>query len=401
MTIAAATTMSILPTLSPPRCRTRCRRVSGVGNVQVFGSQYAMRIWMDPYKLHDYGLMPSDMSNAIKAQNTQVSAGSLGAQPAVPGQELNATVTAQSQMQTAGAVPRHHPQDPIRRAPWCGCAMSRASNWARIPTPSRACSTAGRPRAPRSCWRRAPMRLATVDAVKARAEALRASLPPGMKMSYPIDNTDFIRLSIRQVVETLIVAIILVVLVMYVFLQNWRTTLVPAMAVPVVLLGTFGILAATGYSINTLTLFALVLVIGLLVDDAIVVVENVERIMREERLPPRDATLRSMTEITGALIGIGLVLTAVFLPMAFFGGSTGVIYRQFSVTIVSAMLLSIMCALVLTPALCATLLKPYSEEHARSGLLGRFFGWFNRNFERMRDWLPQWPAPHAESSRAS
>jgi multidrug efflux pump len=206
-----------------------------------------------------------------------------------------------------------------------------------------------------------------------------------MKMSYPIDNTDYIRLSIRQVVETLIEAIALVVLVMYIFLQNLRTTLVPTVAVPVVLLGTFGILAVFHYTINTLTLFALVLVIGLLVDDAIVVVENVERIMREEKLPPRDATLKSMNEITGALIGIGLVLTAVFLPMAFFGGSTGVIYRQFSVTIVSAMLLSIMCALVLTPALCATLLKPYSEEHhLGGGPLGRFFGWFNRNFDRMR-----------------
>jgi multidrug efflux pump len=359
-------------------------RVSGVGNVQVFGSQYAMRIWMDPYKLRDYGLMPSDISNAIKAQNTQVSAGSLGAQPAVPGQELNATVTAQSQMQTPDQF-----RDIILKTDPSG-AVVRLRDVARVELGADSYTIEslfnGRPAAGAAILL-APgaNALRTVDAVKARAEALRASLPPGMQMSYPIDNTDFIRLSIRQVVETLIVAIILVVLVMYVFLQNWRTTLVPAIAVPVVLLGTFGILAATGYSINTLTLFALVLVIGLLVDDAIVVVENVERIMREERLPPREATLRSMTEITGALIGIGLVLTAVFLPMAFFGGSTGVIYRQFSVTIVSAMLLSIMCALVLTPALCATLLKPYSEEHARSGLLGPFFGWFNRNFERMRD----------------
>src|SRR5262249_20767826 len=200
--------------------------------------------------------------------------------------------------------------------------------------------------------------LKLVDQIKQRMTAMAPQFPPGMRLDYAVDNTDFLRLCIRDVVITLTEAIALVVLVMYIFLQSWRTTLVPAVAVPVVLLGTFGILAAAGYSINTLTLFALVLVIGLLVDDAIVVVENVERIMREEGLPPREATLRSMQEITGALIGIGLVLTAVFLPMAFFGGSTGVIYRQFSVTIVSAMSLSIFVALILTPSLCATLLKP-------------------------------------------
>src|SRR6202042_1894985 len=204
--------------------------------------------------------------------------------------------------------------------------------------------------------------LQLVNQVKARALALVPQLPPGVKMDFPVDNTEFIRLSIRDVLITLVEAILLVILVMYIFLQNWRTTLVPTVAVPVVLLGTFGILSIFHYSINTLTLFALVLVIGLLVDDAIVVVENVERIMREERLAPREATLKSMAEITGALIGIGLVLTAVFLPMAFFGGSTGVIYRQFSVTIVSAMSLSIMVALVLTPALCATLLKPAKKD---------------------------------------
>src|SRR4029077_20191338 len=219
--------------------------------------------------------------------------------------------------------------------------------------------------------------LKLVDSIKKQVAALEPSFPAGLKLAYTQDNTEFIKLSIRNVIVTLVEAILLVILVMYVFLQNWRTTLVPAVAVPVVLLGTFGILAASGYSINTLTLFALVLVIGLLVDDAIVVVENVERIMREEGLHPREATLRSMQEITGALIGIGLVLTAVFLPMAFFGGSTGVIYRPFSVTIVSAMLLSIMCALVLTPALCATLLKPYSEEQSRKGWLAGFFAWFN------------------------
>jgi multidrug efflux pump len=359
-------------------------RVTGVGNVQVFGAQYAMRVWLDPYKLHDFGLMPSDVSNAIKAQNVQVSAGSIGAQPAVPGQQLNATVTAQSQLQTPEQF-----RDIILKTSTSG-AVVRLRDVARVELGAESYAIQslfnGRP-ASGAAIMLAPgaNALKTVDAVKARAEGLRASLPPGMKLSYPIDNTEFIRLSIRQVVETLIAAIALVVLVMYIFLQSWRITLVPAVAVPVVLLGTFGVLAAFGYTINTLTLFALVLVIGLLVDDAIVVVENVERIMREERLPPREATLRSMTEITGALIGIGLVLTAVFLPMAFFGGSTGVIYRQFSVTIVSAMLLSIMCALVLTPALCATLLKPYTGEHVGVGILGRFFAWFNRNFDRMRE----------------
>ena len=359
-------------------------RVSGVGNVQVFGAQYAMRVWLDPYKLHDFGLMPSDISAAIRAQNVQVSAGSIGSQPTVPGQQLNATVTAQSQLQTPEQF-----RNVILKTSTSG-AVVRLRDVARVELGAESYAIKslfnGKP-ASGAVIMLAPgaNALKTVDAVKARAESLRATLPPGMKLSYPIDNTEFIRLSIRQVVETLMVAIVLVVLVMYVFLQSWRITLVPAVAVPVVLLGTFGVLAAFGYTINTLTLFALVLVIGLLVDDAIVVVENVERIMREEGLGPRDATLKSMSEITGALIGIGLVLTAVFLPMAFFGGSTGVIYRQFSVTIVSAMLLSIMCALVLTPALCATLLKPYVGEHKNGGLLGGFFAGFNRNFDRMRE----------------
>jgi multidrug efflux pump len=359
-------------------------RVTGVGNVQVFGSQYAMRIWLDPYKLHNFGLMPSDIANSIRAQNTQVSAGSLGQQPAAKGAELNATVTAQSQLQT----PDQFRNIIVKTDP--SGAVVRLGDVARVELGADSYAIKslfnGKPAAGAAVMLSPGANaLKTVDQVKARANAMESSLPPGMKLTYPIDNTDFIRLSIHQVVETLIEAIVLVVLVMYVFLQNWRTTLVPAVAVPVVLLGTFGILAMFGYSINTLTLFALVLVIGLLVDDAIVVVENVERIMREEKLTPREATLKSMAEITGALIGIGLVLTAVFLPMAFFGGSTGIIYRQFSVTIVSAMSLSIMCALVLTPALCATLLKPYSEEHATSGVMGRFFSWFNRNFDRMRD----------------
>jgi multidrug efflux pump len=367
-------------------------RVTGVGNVQVFGAPYAMRIWLNPYKLHDYGLMPSDVYAAIQAQNVQVSAGSLGAQPTVPGQELNATVTAQSQLQT----PQQFRDINLKTA--TTGAVVHLSDVARVELGADTYSIKslfnGHPAAGAAIMLSPGANaLRTVTAVKARAEALRASLPPGMQMSYPIDNTDFIKLSIRQVIETLVEAIFLVVLVMFIFLQNWRTTLVPAIAVPVVLLGTFGVLAMVGYSINTLTLFALVLVIGLLVDDAIVVVENVERIMREEGLGPREATLKSMAEITGALIGIGLALTAVFLPMAFFGGSTGVIYRQFSVTIVAAMTLSILCALVLTPALCATLLQPYSAEHAQgSGPLSRFFRWFNRNFDRMRDGYRNWLA---------
>src|SRR6185312_918817 len=230
--------------------------------------------------------------------------------------------------------------------------------------------------------------LTTADAVKAKATELASTFPPCVKLAFPVDNTTFIRLSINDVIKTLVEATLLVIIVMFVFLQNWRTTLIPAIAVPVVLLGTFGVLEAFGYSINTLTMFALVLAIGLLVDDAIVVVENVERIMREEGLGPKEATKKSMSEITGALIGIALVLSAVFLPMAFFGGSTGVIYRQFSVTIVSAMVLSIICALALTPALCATLLKPIEggqHRHA-GGLLGRFFHWFNVSFDDTRTW---------------
>ena len=362
-------------------------RTPGVATTLIFGAPYAMRVWLDPYKLHNYTLEPSDVRNAILAQNAQVSAGSIGGLPSVPGQALNATVTAQSQLQT----PEQFRNIVLKTTPTG--AVVHLSDVARVELGADNYAITGRMNGlPASGIAITPApsanALQLVDELKRRAKALEPSLPPGMKIVLALDNTEFIRLSIKDVVETLVEAIFLVILVMYIFLQNWRTTLVPAVAVPVVLLGTFGVLAATGYSINLLTLFALVLVIGLLVDDAIVVVENVERIMREEGLAPRDATLRSMKEITGALIGIGLVLTAVFLPMAFFGGSTGIIYRQFSVTIVSAMLLSIMCALVLTPALCATLLKPIEGgTHAPSGgLLGRFFGWFNRVFEDARGW---------------
>jgi len=361
-------------------------RVTGVGNTQNFGAQYAMRIWLDPYKLQHFSLQPSDVSAAIQAQNVQVSAGAIGGLPSVPGQALNATVTAQSQLQRPEQF-----RDIILKSSPDG-AVVHLSDVARVELGADTYAIAsfmnGMPAAGFAIMP-APgaNALKVVDEIKARVKALEPTFPPGMKVAFPVDNTEFIRLSIRDVVETLIEAIALVVLVMYVFLQSWRTTLVPAVAVPVVLLGTFGILAAAGYSINTLTLFALVLVIGLLVDDAIVVVENVERIMREEGLPPREATLRSMQEITGALIGIGLVLTAVFLPMAFFGGSTGVIYRQFSVTIVSAMSLSIFVALILTPSLCATLLKPETGEHpARPGLMGRFFNWFNNSYADTQAW---------------
>jgi multidrug efflux pump len=362
-------------------------RVPGVATTLIFGAQYAMRVWLDPYKLHNYALEPSDIRNAILAQNVQVSAGTIGGQPAVPGQALNATVTAQSQLQT----PQQFRNIILKTSP--DGAVVHLADVARVELgEDNYAITAKMNGMPASGIAITPSpganALQLVDELKRRAAALEPSLPPGMKMVLALDNTEFIRLSIKDVVETLVEAIALVILVMYIFLQNWRTTLVPAVAVPVVLLGTLGVLAMTGYSINLLTLFALVLVIGLLVDDAIVVVENVERIMREEGLAPRDATLRSMDEITGALIGIGLVLTAVFLPMAFFGGSTGIIYRQFSVTIVSAMLLSIMCALVLTPALCATLLRPIEVgQHQHSGgLLGRFFTWFNDRFENARAW---------------
>jgi len=358
-------------------------RVPGVGQTQVFGAPYAMRIWLDPYKLHNFNLQPSDVYAAVQTQNVQVSAGQIGAQPSTENSALNATVTAQSRLQTpeqfrniilktaqSGAVVRL--QD-VARVELGAATYDIQSRFNGHPASGIAIMLAPGANA-----------LKTVDAVKARAHQLESSLPPGMKMNFPVDNTTFIRLSIHDVVVTLLEAIALVVLVMYLFLQNLRATLIPAVAVPVVLLGTFGILAVTGYTINTLTLFALVLVIGLLVDDAIVVVENVERIMHDDGLAPRDATLKSMEEITGALIGIGLVLTAVFLPMAFFGGSTGVIYRQFSVTIVSAMALSIMVALVLTPSLTATLLKPIQKAEKRNE--GRFFQWFNRNFDAFREW---------------
>jgi hydrophobe/amphiphile efflux-1 (HAE1) family protein len=352
-------------------------RVSGVGDTQVFGGQYAMRIWLDPYKLANFKLNVADVRAAVLAQNVQVSAGQIGANPVLPGQQLNATVTVQSRLHTADQFKA------IVVKTAADGSVVRLSDVARVELGAEGYDVVAhynmRPAAGMAV-KLAPgaNALSTVKAVKARVEQLKANFPEGMQIAFPVDNTTFVKLSIREVIQTLAEAIALVVAVMFIFLQNWRATLIPAIAVPVVLLGAFGVLAVAGYSINTLTLFALVLAIGLLVDDAIVVVENVERIMEEQGLSPKDATIESMQEITGALVGIALVLCAVFLPMAFFGGSTGVIYRQFSITIVSAMVLSVTVALVLTPALCATLLKPVEkgQSRARHG----FFGWFNRTF---------------------
>ena len=353
------------------------QRLEGVGSVQVFGSGYAMRIWLDPYKLHKFQLTPTDVTSAISAQNTQVSVGSLGGLPIVDGQEINVTVTAQSQLQNVSDFERV-----ILKVEEDGATV-RLSDVARIEIGQESYSTETRAnRKPASGFAvnlaTGANALDTASRVKATLAAIEPSLPANVAVTYPYDTSPFVSLSIEKVVHTLIEAIVLVFFVLLIFLQNLRATFIPMIAVPVVLLGTFGILAITGYSINTLTMFAMVLAIGLLVDDAIVVVENVERIMAEEGLSPMEATEKSMGEITGAIIGIALVLTAVFIPMAFFGGSTGIIYRQFSVTIVSAMLLSALVAMVLTPALCASILKPVNHGHDRKGLAG----WFNRGFDR-------------------
>ncbi|CBL43884.1 Acriflavine resistance protein B [gamma proteobacterium HdN1] len=354
-------------------------RVAGVGNVQVFGGQYAMRIWLDPNKLDTYRLTPSDVAAAIQSQNQQVSLGQLGGTPAIDGQQLNATITAQSRLQTPEQF-----RAVIVRSNLDGSAL-KLGDIARVELGAETYEFISR-------YNSAPATgvaislatganaLNTAAAVEERLDELQAFFPAGLEVVVPFDTTPFVKVSIEGVVKTLFEAIVLVFLVMLLFLQNLRATIIPTLAVPVVLLGTFGVLAATGFSINMLTMFAMVLAIGLLVDDAIVVVENVERIMRDEGLSPREATRKSMSQITGALVGIGLVLSAVFVPMAFMSGSTGIIYRQFSITIVSAMALSVIVAIVFTPALCATLLKPIKagEDHGTKG----FFGWFNRGFER-------------------
>lgn len=354
-------------------------RVEGVGEIEIFGSQYAMRVWLDPDKLSSYSLMPQDVAAAIREQNAQVSAGQVGALPALPGQQLNATVTAQSLLQT----PEQFGNILLRSTP-DGAAV-HLRDVARIELGSESYNVLARYNGQPSAGMGFKLAtganaLDTAEAIKAGVAQLEQSFPPGMKAVVAFDTTPFVEISIQGVISTLIEAIILVFLVMYLFLQNIRATLIPTIAVPVVLLGTFGILAAFGYSINTLTLFGVVLAIGLLVDDAIVVVENVERLMAEEGLGPLEATRKSMDQIAGALVGIGLVISAVLVPMAFFGGSTGVIYRQFSITIVSAMGLSVLVALILTPALCATMLKPVSKGHHEDKK--GFFGWFNRVFDR-------------------
>ncbi|KAF1852446.1 hypothetical protein Lal_00037177 [Lupinus albus] len=354
-------------------------RVEGVGDTTLFGSQYAMRIWLDPNKLNSYSLTPLDVKNAIQAQNVQVSSGQLGGLPAAENQQINATITAQTRLRTAEQF-----QNIVLRTLSDG-ARVKLHDVARIELGSESYTSVGRYNGKPAAGLAIKLAtganaLDTVKAIDARVAQLEKFFPAGMKVQKPYDTTPFVRISIEEVVRTLIEAVVLVFLVMYLFLQNFRATLIPTIAVPVVLLGTFGVLAAFGFTINTLTMFAMVLAIGLLVDDAIVVVENVERVMSEEGLPPKEATRKSMGQISGALVGVALVLAAVFVPMAFFSGSTGVIYRQFSITIVSAMTLSVLVALVLTPALCATLLKPAAKGHALATT--GFFGWFNRQFDR-------------------
>ncbi|EAA0710022.1 efflux RND transporter permease subunit [Salmonella enterica] len=353
-------------------------RLNGVGDVQLFGAQYAMRIWLDANLLNKYQLTPVDVINQLKVQNDQIAAGQLGGTPALPGQQLNASIIAQTRLKdpeefgkvtlrvnTDGSVV--HLKD-VARIELGGENYNVVARINGKPASGLGIKLATGANA-----------LDTATAIKAKLAELQPFFPQGMKVVYPYDTTPFVKISIHEVVKTLFEAIILVFLVIYLFLQNIRATLIPTIAVPVVLLGTFAVLAAFGYSINTLTMFGMVLAIGLLVDDAIVVVENVERVMMEDNLSPREATEKSMSQIQGALVGIAMVLSAVFIPMAFFGGSTGAIYRQFSITIVSAMALSVLVALILTPALCATLLKPVSAEHheKKSG----FFGWFNTRFD--------------------
>jgi multidrug efflux pump len=352
-------------------------RTPGVGDFQLFGTQYAMRVWLDPAKLNNYGLTPVDVNNALQAQNLQVPVGELGGLPSVKGQRLHATIIGPERLTNADQFGRvllkvnpDGSQVRLKDVARIGLGAESYSVYTEYngyPAAGLAIKLATGANA-----------LETARAVRATMDKLAPFFPPGLQLIYPYDTTPFVRVSIDEVVKTLFEAIVLVFLVMYLFLQNFRATLIPTIAVPVVLLGTFGILSAAGYSINTLTMFGMVLAIGLLVDDAIVVVENVQRVMEEDKLPPKEATRRSMTEITGALVGIALVLTAVFLPMAFFSGSTGVIYRQFSITIVSAMSLSVMVALIFTPSLCATILRPrVAEAHERER---GFFGWFNRGF---------------------
>jgi multidrug efflux pump len=363
--------------------RDAVARVNGVGDVQVFGEPHAMRIWLNPELMLAYSLSVGDVQTAIQAQNTDVSAGQLGGMPAVEGQQINATISAQSRLQTVEDFERI-----IVRVNPDGSQL-RLSDVARVELGSQNYSQIvrykGRPAAGIAVMLGTGANaLETAQAVKDRIDQLRSSMPEAIEVVYPNDSTPFVRVSIQSVVATLLEAFVLVFIVMFVFLQNIRATLIPAIAVPVVLLGTFGVLFAFGYSINTLTMYAVVLCIGLLVDDAIVVVENVERLMDEEGLSAREATVKSMGQISGALIGIALVLSAVFVPMAFFSGSAGVIYRQFSVTMITAIALSVFVAMVLSPTLCISFLRP-SKHHGSEGIQTGFFGAFNRGFNKLRN----------------
>ena len=364
-------------------------RLDGVGDVNVFGTNYAMRIWMDPAKMEKYAPMPSDLVNALNSQNAQVSAGQLGALPAVADQQLNATITARTKLKTVEQF-----EDIVLKSSVDGSVVLM-KDVARVELGADNLTIKaklnGLPGAGMGIVLADGANAMNVaDTIAAKLAELKPFFPNEIDYFVSSDSTPFVRASIKEVVSALGEAMILVVIVMFIFLQNFRATMIPAIAVPVVLLGTFGVLSLAGYSINTLTMFAMVLAIGLLVDDAIVVVENVERVMHETGMSPKQATRQSMREITPALVGIGVTLSAVFVPMAFFGGSTGVIYRQFSITIVAAMALSVFVALTLTPALCATLLKPPAAGGAghdrpiRSGILGvndRFFRWFNHHFD--------------------
>ena len=367
------------------------RRVPGVGEADMFGSEYAMRVWLDPDKLNSFGLTANDVTSAISAQNNDVSVGQLGDLPAVAGQQLNVTLRAQTTLRTPaqfGGILLRVGTDGSRvflrdvaRVELGGASYGMATRANGQPGTGIAVKLSPSANA-----------LSTAIGVRAKMAELSKFFPAGICVDYPMDSSMFIQISIEEVIKTLVIAIVLVFLVMYLFLQNLRTTLIPTIVIPVALLGTFASLYAFGFSINVLTLFGVVLAIGILVDDAIVVIENVERLMHDEGLPPREATLKAMEQITGALIGITLVLTAVFIPMAFFGGAVGTIYRQFSLSLVSAMLFSVFLAMSLTPALCATFLQPIDRghKHEKRG----FFGWFNRGFAasttKYQGWVAQW-----------
>ncbi|HWB98682.1 MAG TPA: efflux RND transporter permease subunit, partial [Bryobacteraceae bacterium] len=361
-------------------------RVPGVGEVQTFGSQYSMRIWLNPDKLTDYQMTVGDVTTALRGYNVEVSAGQFGGAPAVSGQRLNAAIIVQNLLKT----PEEFASIPVRTNPDGSVVRIRDVGRAEMgtelydieglyngmPTVGLAIRQAAGANA-----------LDTVNNIRNRLQEMSQYFPHGMKVVYPYDTTPFTVVAIEEVVKTLFEAILLVFVIMWLFMGNLRATLIPTIAVPVVLLGTFAVLGAAGFSINMLTMFAMVLSIGLLVDDAIVVVENVERIMSEEGLSPREATAKSMDQITSALVGIGLVLSAVFGPMAFFKGSTGVIYRQFSVTIIASMMLSVLVALILTPVLCASLLKPVKAGHEAAENAVFFLRPFLLGFDRIFAWL--------------